>query len=116
MDSKKTTQRNIEVSEGSFIDELPHGRRSAYVRSVINAHLNSLEESFGSLREYYSEVEIFDLIEQAEKPWKELAAWAGLRALPTEHRQAVADLAAEVERTGIAKKRLIELLTIGSKV
>jgi hypothetical protein len=106
--------RQILVSERSYIDEISHGLRSRYMRTVLDAHIVTLGDLLGTMGlGGYSDSRIIDLVLEAGEP-RSLQP-ADLDRLDNDDREAIFALADETTITGIDIARLLTLLKSGAR-
>ena len=108
----KSLQRNIEVSLDSYLDRISRGRRSGYVRAIVDHHLSELLEAVSRLRAACPDEQIAALVAEADTPRRH--GPVDLDSLPDTLRQAVIALADECEMTGLAVAEVIAELVAGA--
>jgi len=106
--SDKRLQRSIDVSPNSYLDEVANGRRSSYVRTVIDIRLTDLAVGARQLALVYSVDKIESLILDANLPRREQPR--GIDLIPELHRRYVCGLAMELELTRLDLDELLMLL------
>ena len=98
--------RQVEVSSGSWIDRLPRGQRSAYVRAAVDEHLERVRAAAVALAEAYTDEQSAEMIRASDLPAR-LARETDAATAPPEHIAACDVLAAECELSGISPEELL---------
>ena len=110
MDEKRTT---ILLTDDSVLNRIAGQRRSAYLRSVVDAHLDELRGELTWLTPTYTRDQIISLIGLAEGPTKQASGTDYVLLQPPE-RAAVDALSDERERAGWTPEELLDELLGGA--
>lgn len=106
---------SMEVSEESYLDFLPRGRRNGYIKSRVDRHLVQITSELNSLLETYSTSQAIKFIEEADTPVARFDD-TYLSSQPWWVRRAVMSLWREQRLTGLEQAELIEALQSGRSV
>jgi len=103
----KRNQRNMEVSSPSYLDRISHGRRSPYIRVIVDRHLDELEVAVLRLMSGHSADQIREYVAEADMPRRVATDLDFLSAID---REDIFALAEEVDLTGIDALDLIKVI------
>lgn len=109
----KQIKRTILSSKPSYLDALPHGIQSSYLRAVVDAHLVEVRAALALLRRGRTREEVIDLLKDGALPAARIHE-TGLVALRPDEREALAALAWEEEATGLDPAALLAALDGGA--
>jgi len=100
----------VYVTAGGYIDSLGRGRASSYLRMAVDEHLSDMRRRLAMVAQGRTDDEIVELIAAADLPLHRARRETDYCTLSAAQQDALADLAAEVEATGLDPAKVLELL------